>query len=347
MRFWYYKGVWASKYAKKAIKDITRDDIKSIAVIRHAALGDMVLTRAFLLEARKAFPHAAITLSVVSNYTLGVPHDLIDRLHIIHGHDQRDTPLRERIRSIRELGYHDLIFDLASSNRSYMLLFFNKAMLKIGFPYRKTQAWIFNDVATCRSDLNFEVDDMLNMLKVFGARTAYPHVYNMPGNPVTRPRPYIIYFTSASVAYKCWPADRFIALLKDLSAEYPDYDHIILEGVLPWEKEIVQKILTPFDNIDNVYSLSTSTVEEATDLIQGSRLVVSNDTGIRHLGIVSQIPTVGIFLWEPYRYWPRCDIHDVAIPDDSGPPEVSQVKQTIVKQLENVRFDTQTPGTTT
>ena len=135
--------------------------------------------------------------------------------------------------------------------------------------------------------------------------------------------------------------------MKDLSAEYPGYDHIILEGVLPWEKEIVQTILTPLNNIDNVYSLSTRTVEEATDLIQGSRLVVSNDTGIRHLGIVSQIPTVGIFLWEPYRYWPRCDIHDVAIPDDSGPPEISRVKQAIVNQLEKTRVDTEAPGTTT
>ena len=73
MKFWFTKGAWASKRARKIIKSISADQIKKIAVIRHAALGDMVLTRAFLVEARKAFPNAEITLSVVSNYTRGCP----------------------------------------------------------------------------------------------------------------------------------------------------------------------------------------------------------------------------------------------------------------------------------
>ena len=68
MKFWGHHGVYKSKRAKKTIRKISRDGIKSIAVIRHAALGDMVLTRSFLVEARKAFPNASITLCLVSHY---------------------------------------------------------------------------------------------------------------------------------------------------------------------------------------------------------------------------------------------------------------------------------------
>ena len=163
MKFWFTKGIRASQKSREKVKSLSRDRVKRIAVIRHAALGDMVLARAFLVETRKAFTNAKITLSIVSNYTRGAPEDLVDRLHVVHGTDQRGTPIWKRIKRMRELGRQDIIFDLACTNRSIMTCVLNPATLKIGFPYRKLQARLFYDVATCRSDLNFEVNDMLAM----------------------------------------------------------------------------------------------------------------------------------------------------------------------------------------
>ena len=104
MDFWFTKGVRLSRSARNKARELTRDNVKAIAVLRHAALGDMVLTRAFLIEARKAFPNAKITLSIVSNYTRGTPEDLVDRIHIIHGSDQKDVSILKRIKKIKELG---------------------------------------------------------------------------------------------------------------------------------------------------------------------------------------------------------------------------------------------------
>jgi ADP-heptose:LPS heptosyltransferase len=331
MRFWFTKGVWASKKARKAIADLTREQIKNIAVIRHGAFGDMLLTRAFLVEARRAFPHATITLSIVSNYTRGTPEDLVDRVHVVHGSDQRGTPLRARIQRMRELGEQDLIFDLASSNRSVMICLVNKARLKIGFPYRKIQARLIYDVATCRSDTNFEVDDMLNMLQIFGIKTAYPHRYNMPGMAVTRDRPYIVYFAGASTPNKCWPAGHFSQLIEQMLQLYPQHQHLVLEGIQPWEK--ADAILEPIDSPERAEAVTANTVEDTTALLKGADLVVSNDTGIRHLAIVSQTPTVGIFLTDPFRYWPRYPIHDIVIPDPDWPPAVKAVKAACLKLL--------------
>lgn len=331
MKFWARFGVYKSKRAKKNIQRISRDTIASIAVIRHAALGDMVLTRSFLVEARKAFPNAAITLCLVSHYTRGAPVDLVDRVHIVHGADQRDASMKSRFRRIRELGYHDLIFDLAATNRSLFTCFLNPSMMKIGFPYRAWQARLFYDVAVCRSDLNFEVCDMLNMLHMFGVKTAYPHQFDMPGEPLQRDRRYMVYFAGASHQAKCWPAGHFSRLLRLMAADYPGHDHLVLEGIQEWEK--ADAILAPLEDVGNAGAIRADTVEEMTALIKGADLVISNDTGVRHVAIVSEIPTVGLFFGDPYRYWPRYDIHDVVLSGIKGPPEVETAHSACVRML--------------
>jgi ADP-heptose:LPS heptosyltransferase len=332
MRIWFTKGVRSSKYARNALSSLVKDNIKTIAVLRHGALGDMVLTRAFLVEARKTFPNAKITLSIVSNYTRGTPEDLVDRVHVVHGSDQRGTPILKRIKRIKELGYQDIIFDLAASNRSVMTCFFNKAGLKIGFPYRALQAKLFYDIAISRSDLNFEVNEMMNMLHVFGAKTAFPHRYQMTGEAVRRERPYLVYFIGASVPDKCWPHDHYSALLQELSVRYPDHDHLVLEGIQSWEK--ADAILAPFVGSSHVMAISTDTVEATTALLKGASLLISNDTGIRHIAIACETPTVGIFYADPFRYWPRYPIHDIVLPEPAWPPSMDKVKQACIALLD-------------
>lgn len=325
MKFWFTKGAWASKKAREKVRHLSRGQVREIAVMRHAALGDMVLTRAFLIEARKAFKNARITLSIVSNYTRGVPEDLVDRIHVVHGTDQRRTPWMERIKRMRELGPQDIIFDLACTNRSLKTCLLNPAILKIGFPYRSLQARFFYDVAVCRSDLNFEVNDMLAMLNVFGIKTQYPHVFKMPGEPLQGDRPYIVYFTGASTPVKCWPAGHFVELLQSMAELYPGYDHLVLQGIQEWEK--LDKILESFGAMTNVDVIEAETLEKTIALLKGASLVVSNDTGIRHLAIVSGTPTVGIFWADPFRYWPRYGNHEVVIEDAGWPPSVDSVRE--------------------
>ena len=323
MKLWFNKGVWKRKNTDEKIRDLSFSDIKKIAILRHAALGDMVLTRSFIIEARKAFPNAVITLSVVSNYTRGTPEDLVDRVHIVYGSDKKNISFKERYRRIKELGNQDIIFDLASSSRSTMTCLLNRATLKIGFPYRKLQARLLFDIATPRSDMNFEGCDMMSMLNALGIKTAYPHQYDMPGEALKRAKPYIIYFIGASTPTKVWPAERFSALIDVMSKDYPNHDHLVLEGIQEWET--ADKILAPLQNVDNIDVINADTIDETVSVLKGADLVVSNDTGIRHLAIVSDTPTVGIFFHDPYRYWPRFEIHDVAMPDENGPASAEEV----------------------
>ncbi len=338
MKLWVEKSSWAAKTAHGKAERLQQDKIKSIAVIRHAALGDMVLVRAFIRELRKHFPNAKITLSVVSNYLRGTPEDAVDRVHVVIGSDQREVPRREQFRRMKELGYHDLVFDLAATSRSFWTCLLNPAGLKIGFPYRHLQRRLIYDATVVRSDMKFEAESMMDMLSLLCLKTDYPLQFDMPGETSERPRPYVVYFTSASTPDKCWPKDHFAKLLHRLSADYPGHDHLVLEGIADWES--IDEIIQPLKDRSNVAGINLDSVEETVNLLKGANLLISNDTGIRNLAIATETPTVGIFFKTiPFRYWPRYPQHDAVFNSTMTPPEVEDVYHAAKGMLDRFHFE--------
>ena len=222
MKLWFERGAWVSTRGKKLISKISPESVKRIVVIRHAALGDMVLTRPFLVETRKFFPNAKIVLSIVSNYSYGVPSDLVDSVHVLHGTDQAGVSLRARLARAREVGSSDILFDLADTTRSRYLTWLSDAKVKIGFPYRWYLRNLLFDAAVFRSDFVFEAEVMLDALKVIGANPKYPLQFNWPKqlqNASERlPAKRIVYFPFASVQSKCWPKELFSELISTLAA---------------------------------------------------------------------------------------------------------------------------------
>lgn len=333
MKLWFERGAWASGRARQKLAAIQPETVKSIAVIRHAALGDMVLVRAFIRELRRNFPAASITLSIVSNYTYGTPKDMVDRVHVVYGSDQRHVPKREQIRRIKELGYHDLLFDLAATPRSFQICMLNKAGLKIGFPYYALQRRLFYDVAVLRTDLRFEAEIMLDMLNIIGIKTDYPPKFELPAATPGNQRPFIVYFTSASVENKCWPASHFSELVSRLAERYPEHEHIVLEGTADWES--IDEVMKPLAGKQNTRGMKAVSLDGTIALLQGAALLISNDTGIRNLAIATETPTLGIFfVTVPFRYWPRYGKHDVVFEPDGSVPPVTKVMDAAVAIME-------------
>jgi len=321
MRFWFKKGAWASKRGCEVIDHLDPRSIKSIAVIRHTALGDIVLTRPFFVEVKKAFPNAFVTISVLDHYMRGIPDDLVDRIHIVHRENKRNYSLKEKIKNLRELGYHDIIFDLADTSRSLLLCLLNKAQLKIGFPYRSVYRHLFYNATIFRSDFIFEADLLLHMLNLLGINDIRIKTHENFS-------PYIVYFTGASTKSKCWSLGNFKQLLLIMSEAYPNFDHIVLKGI--GDSESIIEVFEGLDKKPNIKSADIKKLDETISFIKGSRMVISNDTGIRHLAIAVQSPTVGIFFGikkgstQPYRYWPRYGRHDIVYNLDGSEPSVEK-----------------------
>ncbi len=333
MKLWIGKNTWVSRRALRQAANLELDQIRSVAVIKHGALGDMVLTRPMLLALREALPQARLTLSVVSHYQAGIPADLVDNIHVAQGND-RAASQGEIFRSFRALGPQDILLDITASSRSFWITHLNRAQLKIGYRHRGIERLLY-DVAIPRAEYRFEAETFLEQAHILGCNYAWPLRYGQTIAPLARPRPYIIYFPTASADYKCWPGERYAQLIEMMSQRWPAHDHILLAGLAPWEQERCRTIAARLPARDNISQLQGD--KDTPRLLAGATLVITNDTGIRNLSIALERPTVGVFFYAQYRglpncgaqpfgYFPRNQEHAIAFRPDGGIPEVAEVE---------------------
>lgn len=332
MRLWFEKGAWASKKGHAMAQSMNPESVRSIAVIRHAAIGDMMVLRPFLIQARDFFPNASITLSLVSTYCYGAPDDLVDRIHVIDKKiNGKKTSFLTRFRQMRELGEHDILFDMADTATSGMVSLFAKAKLKIGFPYRQFKNRLFYDVGVSRSDLVPEVETLLHMLYILGApkQVCLDYGYSSTQTKALR----IVYFMGASIAKKQWPKASFSQLIQKMAKYYPEYEHVMLEGIK--EDEKVDDLLLELKDYFNIRKMEALPLEQMMMYLSESKAVVCNDTGIRNMAIAVETATVGLFFFTvPYRYLPKPQMHTAVFNTDGTLPSVEAVFE-MTQQLIN------------
>ncbi|MDW6002206.1 glycosyltransferase family 9 protein [Vibrio mangrovi] len=332
---WFERGAFATKKARKYLaEDFSPQKIQKIAVIRHAALGDQVITRPFLIEARKYFPNAQITLVAVSNYQYGMPDDLVDRVHIMPGKDKKeDTSVFDKIKNIIDLGEQDIIFDLASTNRSHWMMALSKAKLKIGFPYKYYLRGVLYNVCVPRSDFQPEVECMLDMLKLLGHNPTYPLNFNYPDNRVEidREEPFILFFNGASQTSKILSQQQMKELIELSLESHSNIKHIFLEGKNTFEKGDFLEGLKKYSNFSIQACLP---LEELIKLVAKASILVSPDTGVRNVAIATHTPTVGIFYSTvPFRYTPNYEKHYIVMTPDGSIPSTQKIYQAIKNEV--------------
>ncbi|AIW20320.1 glycosyltransferase family 9 protein [Vibrio coralliilyticus] len=331
---WFERGAYASKKARHYVEtEFAPEKIKKIAVIRHAALGDQVIVRPFLVEARKFFPNAEITLVAVSNYMYGVPNDLVDHVHVMPGKERgKKISIKEKVSNIKQLGEQDIVFDLASTNRSHWMTALSKAKIKMGFPYKWYLRGSLFNMAVCRSDFQPEVECMMDMLKLLGHNPkrpldfAYPSHLNLYSESLET-KPKILYFNGASTKTKILSQQQVENLIKKSINALPEYQHIYLEGKNDFEKGDFLKPLTSNPNFSIKECLP---LEELVDYIAKARLLVAPDTGIRNIAISTHTPTVGVFYSTvPFRYTPLVGEHIIVMNPDGSVPDNIQILDVI------------------
>ena len=332
-------GAFASKKAKRYLESISPEDVKKIAVIRHAAIGDWVATRPFLIKLREVFPNAYITLSVDSNATYGMPEDLVDSVHFVDKHyrdnKNKKTGLLYRIRQAKKLPPQDIVFDLTDSTLSVLVVLFANANLKIGYPFR----WIrrlFFDMAVMRSQYTFESYSHLDMLGLMNVHTMdIPLQYNLTKKKRNISDPYIVYFAGASVKSRCWSEENYAELIGKMCAKYPTYKHIVLKGIK--EDESFDIIYEPHKHNLMVIHQDALPLDKIYDFLAEASLVIAGDTGVRNMAIGTYTPTLGIFFGlTPYKYWPRDPIHECIFKYDLSVPSVEEVYKSAVKHMEKL-----------
>lgn len=331
-------SAYANKKARNYLAKKDPGDIRKITVIRHAAIGDFMNIRPFLIELRSYFANAKITLSVLRSATYGMPDDLVDEIHIMDKDDPNNrlkkTGLLTRIKQARTLPPQDIIFDLTDSSLSALLLFFAKTDLKVGYPYRIFRR-LFVDMGVFRSDFVVEAQSTLHMLNMLGMPKIKHLRYGFENRYKKNDTHTIVYFAGASTLGKRWEANKFATLIDKLSLKYPGYKHIILQGINADEKFL--DIYEPLKSRENVVLQKAMDLDAAMEFLAGVRCLVSNDTGIRNMAIALQTPTIGVFFGtNPFRYWPNDDIHDCVFNNRYESPDVADVYEVTAKMVDKL-----------
>jgi ADP-heptose:LPS heptosyltransferase len=295
MKLWFEKSVRAKKNARQKIAQIDDQEIERILVIRHCAFGDMIQTRPVLVEMRKRFPKAKITLSLVSNYTRGAPEDLVDEMVVF---ERGSKKILSDFKKIKALGEFDLLMDMADSPRSVLQTFLTKAKVKLGFPYRQIPK--VYDLALARSDFRYETENLLDFLSIFGHYPTYPLSFGYPLVPLENREKLMLYFPSSTMPMRNYPNDKYKELIALCATNYPEHRHLIVQGVSEHEKFLdFKQDLSRFSNVELV---AADTLEALTSLLNQACMLVSNDTGVRHLAMALETPTLCFFTNSmPYR----------------------------------------------
>lgn len=327
MKVWTDKQDWVSKKARQKASTLNSENITRIAVIKHAGLGDMLATRPLLKVLKETFPNATLTLSVTSNYVKGIPEDIVDRVHISKGNEKKYGVI-ETFKSFKELGSQDIIFDVTMTTRSFWITKLNAATLKIGFKHKGFERFLY-DIAISRSYYRFEAESFLEQVNTIGIQYKWPPNFDYPIAERIYPKPYLLYFPTASIPDRGWPLDYMAGLIQQMCIKYPEHDHLLLAGLAEWELNAAQSIEATVGSHDNFKMLNAG--PDDFSLICHASALISTDTGLRHLAIAAGTPTVCFFreTFNIPRYLPLFGNHKAAIADESGPASISVAAKAI------------------
>ena len=336
MRPWVERSAWVSKRAVRNLAAMDPARVLRVAVIKHGGLGDMLITRPFMIEARRLFPRAELTLSTTSDSTLGVPADLADRLHVIPRRLGNGVGLRETAASFRALGPQDVIFDITASSRSQWVTRVNPARLRVGWKLRGLKHRALYDLALGRPDYQFEGETLLQQLLAVGGNPAWPPRFDLPvleSSSTARRSPYVVYFPTALEPIKCWPPERFAALIELAVERHPEFDHVLLTGLADWERRAADELLTHCGAAAALELVEGG--EQSFPLLQSAAALVCNDTGLRNYAIAAGTPTVGLFFATlPWRYFPRFGGHRLVFEPELDLPSVETAARVLGETLD-------------
>ena len=283
---------------------------KKILVIQLRRIGDVVLTTPVAQVLAETFPKAQIDFLVerpCDEALQGNPY--ISNIRIY----DRKSPLKG-ILQVRGEKY-DWVIDLMTNPRTRYITLFSGAAVKAG-PAFSTAQWAYNVHLPLQSDDIYTAFKKIKMLAPLGIpqdKFPLPLMKLQPCAEEFRAKAFaslgltkedlIIGLAPASRRItRQWPPEHYAALAKRIAVEL-NAKPLIFWG--PGELELAQEIAKRSDGAALV-SPPTKNIQELAALIAGTRLLVCNFNGPKHVATATGIPTLGIYgMCNPKSWTPQ------------------------------------------
>ena len=305
--------------------------VRRILIIKPSSFGDVIHALPVLSGLRRRFPQAYIAWLVAESCAgllEGHPElDAIirfDRRH--YGRMLRSRQaLRDFLAFVRRLRGErfDLVVDLQGLFRSGFLAAASGARLRVGFGNARELGWLFythrvpvDDPQMHAVERNYLFGELLGFSEVpIGFRL---HVRAEAKARVTQllseadlapPRPYAVLAPGSRWETKRWPIERFAELVRRLVNEHGL--GVVLTGASD-ERQAAEEVAR-LAGVATLNLAGQTPLQAMMALIEGSALVVMNDSGPLHLATAFGRPTVGIYgPTSPSRTGPYGQVDSVA-----------------------------------
>ncbi len=291
--------------------------MKRILAIRLGAIGDVILASAPLLNLKLSFPQAEIFFLTRA--------DIVPLAEMMAGADRvlpfvrHASPLDLfRIGEYLDSFHFDMLLDLHGNIRSAYLLNHVAASRKIKYRKRRWERWAAARLKIINPDPPHTID-LYNdaVIRAGGKAFAKRAVIKIPVKqksplPFGGEQPVIALAPGASYRPKQWPKERFAALAVNLYRQLGCHIVLILSSrdieLETLRREIPESSLAVY--------LDTP-LEEIAGVLSQCRYLVSNDSGLMHLGSAVGVPVVALFgpTHPTLGFWPR-GLHDKVIQRD-------------------------------
>lgn len=282
-------SILASVFPRPLYRESTRP-ISSFLLIRPGGIGDAVLLSQSIISIREFFPNSHITI-LAERRNSGV-FSLIPNADTVLCYDRPG----ELIQAL--LGKYDVVIDTEQWHRlSAVVARLISASLKIGFDINERRRMFTHGV---RYDLDaYESDNFFALLEPLGVdyyRGVEKVTLSVPLQSVSKAdkllqtlssESFVVIFSGASNEWKRWGVDHFSQVSKKLAEE--GYRVVVVGG----EEDRANGDEIAGDTGLNL--AGKTTLAETAAVIARSYLVISGDSGVLHIAVSLNIPTVSLF----------------------------------------------------
>lgn len=281
-----------------------------ILIIRLSAIGDIVMASCLAQGIRQQYPDATISWVVQAGYEgLLQANPYVDEVIVWPRKEWQllwskrkfvvlFREIRTFFRGLRQRGF-TLAIDAQGLLKSGMFAFLSGAETRIGLDSREGSARLMTQVLHSPQSCNMGSEYRF-LLEEIGAetRTARMDVAvtgddRTASSAVLRQhsvnRPFVVFCPFSTRDQKSWTAAHWLQLAKAVDEQLA-CDCVILGSST--DTEIARTMAIG----KNMFDLTGKTnLRQAAALIKQAKALVGVDTGLTHIGVVSEIPTVALF----------------------------------------------------
>lgn len=314
---------------------------QKILVVTTKFLGDLIITTPGIKALRQKFPQAEIFVLVRSEYQAVLKNNPNINQIISFDFNIRQQNFFERLKyelsfwkKIRNEKF-DVFISLQPGDRIAFLAWISGAKIRIA-PRKQSFWFLFNKHINVFED---SISYLEYYNKIISAFTEEPVNYKtefiispeddnwssefLKSNNVSQKDILISVHPGASEPTKIWPSKNFVALLQKF-LKVKNTQILIIAG--PGEEKLVNSI-TEIVNNNNVFPFYSKEINKTAALIKKCKLIITNDTGTRHLAVALKTPVIALMPEDNQNCWNFYDVSDKhfvikgsRMKDESGKP---------------------------